>query len=775
MKAVIMAGGEGSRLRPLTCDMPKPLARLCGKPVLEYIFELLLEHGVQDAAITLGYLAHMISDQYRSGAYRDLALSFLTEEKPLGTAGGVALAVNSMHWASQDEPFLVISGDAMCDYDLTAARQFHQASGAAVTIVGCEVEDPREYGLLRLDEQNRVRGFIEKPAWGQATSNLANTGIYLIRPDCMDLVPADTPFDFAKDLFPLMLERDLPIYCCRAEGYWCDIGDLGAYTRCQRDLMDGKIRCALPGLSQGGDGVFAKNAVPHGEFQLIPPVYLGDEVEIAAGAAVGPYAVLDDGCLVGEGAKVRSSVLLQNVSVSAQASLTGALLCPGAAVRRGAALFEGSAVGSGAIIGAGACVRPDVAVWPRKIVESNAVLSGNLKYGACTASLFEDGGIGGEEGMLLTPETCAAIGAAIGSIKSCKKAGIACDGSPGAKALMLALTAGLMSAGSHVWSFSECFEAQLSFFTSFCGLGIGVFVCGGREPSIRVCGEGGLTIPRYLERDIEAKLARGEFHRCSGSACKDIADMSSIRMMYSRELMKQAPYELQGMRARIESDNSQLKSLLEDCLERLGCAPDGEPVFRINAAGTQLSAQEGEDRWSGERLLAVCCQQELERGNDLALPFDAPEMLDALAQNAGRKAYRYLSSPADQSDSAARRLSARQAWVRDALFMTVRLLSVMKETECSLSDLCRKLPPFYVEKKSFSLPFSPSLLTKVLGESDAVVDSATEGVILHKENGRLLITPSKSGRRVHVFAEAGDAETARELCDGMEQFFAPEK
>ncbi|MDR3313960.1 MAG: NTP transferase domain-containing protein [Oscillospiraceae bacterium] len=763
MKAVIMAGGEGSRLRPLTCNLPKPLARLCGKPVLEYIFDLLIRHGFHAATLTLGYLGGMIAEQYRSGAYRQLDLAFVTEERPLGTAGGVALAARD--WT---ESFLVISGDAMCDLDLARVRRFHEDKGAAVTIVGSAVEDPREYGLLQTAEDGRVLGFVEKPAWGQVTTNIANTGIYMIRPDCLALVPEGGAFDFAKDLFPLLMERGEDVYCCTAEGYWCDIGDLGAYLRCQRDMLERRVQCALPAAPQEQAGVFLRGAMPRGDFQLIPPVYLGEEVEIAEGAVVGPHAVVDDGCLIGEGAKVRGSVLLQNVRVSAQASLTGALVCAGAAVRRGAGLFEGSAVGSGAIIGAGASVQPDVSVWPQKQVESHAVLQDHLKYGSCAPNVFDDGGIGGEDGMPLTPETCAALGAAIGSVKSCKKAGIACDGTSSAKALMLALMSGLMSAGSHVWSFSDCFEAQLSFFTAFCGLGVGVFVHGGRQPCIRVCGEGGLSVPRYLEREIENRLRRAEFHRCSGSACKDIADMSSIRMMYSREMMKQAPEELQGMNARIHSANAQVQSVLEDCLERLGCGLEHGPLLELNATGTELTAEENGRQYSAERLLALCCQQELEQGSDLALPYDAPEMLDALAAAAGRSAFRYLTSPADQSDSAARRLSARQLWVRDGLFRAVKLLAVMKQQRASLAQLSDRLPPFYVEKKSFTLPCPPSMLTKIFGESDALLEAAREGVVLRKENGRLLITPGKSGRLVHVLAEAQDMETAQELCAGVE-------
>jgi len=765
MKAVIMAGGEGSRLRPLTCTLPKPLARLCGRPVLEYIFDLLIRHGVSEATVTLGYLAGMIEEQYRGG-YRQLDLEFVTEESPLGTAGGVALAARQ--W---DEPFLVISGDAMCDLDLSWARRQHERTGAAVTILGVEVEDPREYGLMQIDSEGRVMRFIEKPAWGQVTTNLANTGIYLLRPDVMQLVPEGRPFDFAKDLFPRLMERGEEIFCCQMEGYWCDIGDLGAYLHCQRDMLDRRVQCALPAAPQDSLGVYLRGSMPQGDYDLVPPAYIGEEVEIAPGAVIGPYAVIDDGCAIGERAKIRGSVLLQNVSVSNGASLTGAIVCTGASLRRNTQLFEGCAVGEGSVIGANAVLHPEAAVWPQKQVAGGAVVRGHVKYGNQPAALFGDGGIGGDEGVPLTPEACAALGTAIGSVKSCRKAGVACDGSSGAKALTLALMGGLMSAGSHVWSFGDCFEAQLSFFTAFCGLGVAIYVRGGKDPSISVCGEGGLPLPRYLEREIETRLRRADFHCCAGDACKEIADMGSIRMMYSREMMRQAPDGLAGIYAHVRCANPQVQELLEDTLARLGCGAGGGPLLELDGSGAMLTAQEDGQAFGAERLLAMCCQWEFQRGCDVALPYDAPEMLDALAVHAGRNALRYLSSPADQSDSAARRLSARQVWVRDGLFRAVKLLSITKETGYSLARLSAQLPPFYVESRSFALPCPPSMLQRLLGErdSEAVSEPAREGIVLRKNGGRILITPGKSGRRVSVLAEAGSMEAARELCEGIEK------
>ena len=164
MKAVIMAGGEGSRLRPLTCTFPKPMAKILGRPIIEYIFNLLEEHKTDEAAVTLGYLPHMIENAYEDGFGR-MKLNFCREDDPLGTAGSVRNAASEF-----DEPFVVISGDAMCDFDLTKIMDYHKARGAAITIVAVSQTDPREYGLLKVDKENRVLGFIEKPSWSQSVS-----------------------------------------------------------------------------------------------------------------------------------------------------------------------------------------------------------------------------------------------------------------------------------------------------------------------------------------------------------------------------------------------------------------------------------------------------------------------------------------------------------------------------------------------------------------------------------------------------------------------------
>lgn len=760
MKAVIMAGGEGKRLRPLTCTLPKPMAKILGKPVLEYIFDLLCINGVTDAAVTLGYMPHVIEKKYEYG-YKNLNLRFIKEDEPLGTAGSVKNAV-----AGFKEPFVVISGDAMCDFDLEKIMLYHKSSNAKITIVATDAHDPREYGVIKVGEHNRVVGFIEKPSWNQAISSLANTGVYIINPECLDLIPNGKKYDFASDLFPLMLEREMPIFCYHTDGYWCDIGSTDAYIKCQRDMFDGKIN--IP-MNPTAGGIYTENGLPHGDYSVVPPVYIGSNVEIEDGAVIGPYTVIDDNCYIGKNVKAKYSVILENSWLASGASVTGSLVCSGAALKNRAAMYEGCVAGSGCVIGEDAMINPGVLIWPGKIVGNGAKVSQNIKYGSVKAEMLGDNGVNEKNGARLNAETCVRLGLAVGNTRNGKKTGVATDGTRTANVMRLAVMSGLSGSGSAVWDFGECFEAQLNFLVNFCGLGAGLFIGAKDEKYVKICGEGGLSIPRFFEREIEYGISGGEFKEISEGDVKEISDMSSVKLLYNQELSKQAPYGLNGIGVRFVSENESIRILLENCTFRLGAHESENLIFEIDSTGTKLFALCGNNSYDYEKLLAVCCLNEMRNGRDIAVPYDAPAFLDSLAEGCGRKAFRYLSTPADNSDSAARRLAAKQVFVRDALFLAVKLLSVMKERECSLDSLVSEIPEKYIVKKYVSIPFSTADLSSLIGEEKVSIKNDFEGIRLVRESGKLLIIPERGGEKVKVLAEADTMEAADELCASVEE------
>lgn len=202
MKAVILAGGFGTRLRPLTCTVPKPMAKLLGRPVLSYILELLRAHGATDVTLTTAYMPEVIAEYIDAYPKQDMHLRCVEEAQPLGTAGSVKAALGD-----EKEPILIVSGDGFCDFDFTKILTYHREKGAAVTIVTTEVQDPREYGLVHTDASGAVIGFCEKPDWNGVSTSCANTGIYVLEPEILEYIPEKQSFDFSKDLFPMLLRK----------------------------------------------------------------------------------------------------------------------------------------------------------------------------------------------------------------------------------------------------------------------------------------------------------------------------------------------------------------------------------------------------------------------------------------------------------------------------------------------------------------------------------------------------------------------------------------
>lgn len=257
MKAVIMAGGEGRRLRPVTGDTPKPLAPLLGRPVMEHILRLLAGQGFDTVCAALRYRAEEIMARFGDGSALGLSLQYRVEAEPLGTAGGVKNCADF----TGNEDFLVISGDAACDFDLAALVRAHREAGAAATLALYRSAEPLPYGLAVTDGEGLVRAFVEKPGWPQVVTDLVNTGIYVLSPRAMALVPDGKPFDFAKDLFPLLLKQGEKLLGLAMDGYWCDIGSPLAYYRCCVDALEGRLRLT-PGDAFGAQAGVPGNAAP---------------------------------------------------------------------------------------------------------------------------------------------------------------------------------------------------------------------------------------------------------------------------------------------------------------------------------------------------------------------------------------------------------------------------------------------------------------------------------------------------------------------------------
>lgn len=360
-KAIVMAGGQGSRLQPLTLTRPKPMVPVANRPVMAHILEWLRGHGFSEVLVTLHYRADDIRRAFGDGRSHGLKITYRVEEKPLGTAGSVKYAED---WIA-NEPFLVASGDALTDLDLGALQRLHRQSGAWLTLGLKRVPDPSQYGVVELDEQGRVVRFQEKPGAGRAFSNLANTGIYCVEPEVLERVPGGHSYDWSRDVFPQLLAEGLPLYGHCLDGYWCDIGSMNAYRRGQIDALEGAVRVALPatavrpGIWMGPNARVAPGAVIEGPALLgagcrierdalvLPGSVIGERTVVRAGACIW-NAVVGSECEIGTGAVVRDCVVGEETRVGSGCSVTD-----------GAVIGRGCRLTGRARIGAGQRVEPD--------------------------------------------------------------------------------------------------------------------------------------------------------------------------------------------------------------------------------------------------------------------------------------------------------------------------------------------------------------------------------------------------------------------------------
>lgn len=350
-KAIIMAGGEGVRLRPMTCLLPKPLIPILERPVMEYTLLLLRRHGIRDVSATLCYRGDSIRKTFGDGRYLGMKLHYLQEDTPRGTAGSILPLKQRMK-----NTFIVLSGDGLTDCDLRDALQFHRSHQALATLILKKVPVPLSYGVVLTDDEGRITRFIEKPGWQNVFSDLVNTGIYIFEPAIFDFIPETGTPDFAKDVFPALLESGQRLCGYEMQGYWCDVGSQQAYLDAQLDLLRGKA--ALPCKPS-----LSPNAHIHPTAVLSGHCYIGPDVHIGPGAQLRD-AILFSGSQVHARAVVNRSCLWQNAAAGQDVYLNGSVLCDGAAARAESILAENCALGSQSDVGAGSTLSPGVKIYP---------------------------------------------------------------------------------------------------------------------------------------------------------------------------------------------------------------------------------------------------------------------------------------------------------------------------------------------------------------------------------------------------------------------------
>jgi mannose-1-phosphate guanylyltransferase / phosphomannomutase len=815
VKAVVMAGGEGTRLRPLTSNQPKPMVPIVGKPCMEHIIELLAEHGLTEVIVTVAFMPQAIRSYFGEGESLGVSIEYSVEDSPAGTAGSVKLADDKL-----DETFLVISGDALCDIDLTRLIATHKEKGAAVTIGLKSVDNPLEFGIVVTDDDGKVERFLEKPSWGQVFSDTINTGIYVCEPEVLRHVPTDRPYDFSKELFPLLLDMGRPIYGHVCDGYWQDIGNLDQYRQANFDALDERVRLRLPGVRLRGN-VWVGDGVEIDDLDAIEgPAFIGNYCLVAPDARVGPYSVLSPSVTLRESARTARSVIDAGTYVGQAAVIEGAVIGRSCEIRSHVQVHEGVAIGDEVTIGAESVIHSGVRIYPNKEIERGSQVHEHLIWESrASPRLFGMAGVSGLVNVDLTPETAVRLAAALGSALERGARVVASREAPGVcRLIKRAMLSGLASTGVNVADLRVLPAAvgrHLLTTEGFdAGFHVGMSAADPEVVQIYFFEPPGIQLTPGLQKEIEKHFARGEVRRVAAAHVGEIEYPARVRETYAQDLLATLDVDAiqeRGFRVVVDYGYSAASYVLPLVFGPLGVEVVASHAFSTSRAQSDPQVQESVGQakrlvsavgadfgavfdLAGERLSLidehgeeVPVEQTLllflkligatGRSGKLAIPVTVTSLVDRLVEGTGLEIVRTAHSLADLTKSAAEEGVVFAGAVGggyvfptflpayDAVAALSNLLELLAPEKRPVSELVAELPVSSLVHRELPCPWAmKGVVMRVLNEqlADRRLD-LLDGIKVFDERGWMLALPDPDEPVLHLYAEGHDDEATAAL------------
>ncbi|MGF1515575.1 MAG: sugar phosphate nucleotidyltransferase [Elainellaceae cyanobacterium] len=817
MRAVLMAGGSGTRLRPLTCDLPKPMVPILNRPISEHIINLLKRHGINEVIATLFYLPDVMRDYFQDGSGFGVQITYAVEEdQPLGTAGCVKNVSELL-----DETFLVISGDSITDFDLTQAVKFHKSRGAKATLVLARVPNPVEFGVVITDENQRIQRFLEKPSTSEIFSDTVNTGTYILEPDVLKYLPENEESDFSKDLFPRLLAEGEPMYGYVADGYWCDVGHLLAYREAQYDGLERKVKLDLDYYDEKSPGIWVgQNSTIDPEAIIEPPVMIGDNVRIGPRAKIEAGSVIGDNVTIGADADLKRPIVWNGSIIGDEAQLRACVTGRGTRIDRRANVLEGAIVGSLSTVGEEAHITPEVRIWPSKKIEPGATLNMNLIWGqVARRNLFGQRGVSGLANVDITPEFAVRLGTAYGStLKAGVDVTVSRDQRSISRMVSRSLIAGLMSVGVNVRNLEATAIPIARVVASSMDVdgGIHVRIHPDRHDHILIefFDSNGIDLSKSREKKIEGSYFKEDFRRVPIQEIGNMVYPSEVIDAYSTAFEKHLDIEaVRNSKTKVIIDYAYAVSgaVLPRLLNKFGCdavvlnaslsqiMPSteereqllnqlGQVIEALKAnLGVQVSANgeqlvlvdETGSPIRGERLTALIAHMFLTvqpRGT-VVVPVNASSAIEQIARRHDASVIRTKVNPTalmqacHENSNVVLGGSADIGFIFpelhpgfDAMYCIAKLIELLTLQERSLGQIRSELPRVAYRSASVRCPWmvKGALMRHLVENNPSEMLDLTDGVkIFRSEEDReswILVLPDAGEPLVHLYVNSSDRQ-----------------
>ncbi|WP_139489909.1 sugar phosphate nucleotidyltransferase [Brevibacillus dissolubilis] len=786
MKAVIMAGGKGTRLRPLTSHTPKPMVPLLNRPCMEYIVELLKKHGITEIAVTIQYLPEVIKSYFGDGSRFGVHIEYFEENVPLGTAGSVKNCEEFL-----DERFIVISGDALTDFDLTKAIQFHEQKEALATLVLTQVENPLEFGVVMTDAAGSITRFLEKPSWSEVFSDTVNTGIYILEPEIFGYMKPGVELDFSKDLFPFFLQNNKPMYGYAAEGYWSDIGSMEVYRQAQFDMLDGMVNVEIK-AQEVAPRIFMEQGVRiDSSVRIEGPAYIGEKSHLQSGVAVGAYSIIGNSATICTGTKLSQAIMWENAYLAKKVEMNGSTLCRNVTVGESAIIGEGAVIGDHARLARKSHIKSNVKIYAHKAVEENATVTTSLIYGSSVAkNMFGYQGIKGVANVDITPEFVTRLASAYAYLlKPGARIALSACGHPFAQLLKHSMMTSLCSSGVDTVDFGVSIAPITRYGVRSFGCAGGIHLHMPEQTDekmivIEFFDHNGLPITRDYERKIENAYSQETYVRSITDNLGSLHVEHNVQQAYLQALLSLVDLnELRRHRFNVLVDCEQrfLPTFLAPLFAAMGVNVQfrgiADGIVRVGADAAIKIEKNGErfhlytetgERLTAEKMLSMqlltCFDHSVE--HKVGLPVSAPAELETLARVLDIEVVRTKVTPRAMMEVAP---DERFHPLFDAIHSFVMALAYMAKQDRTLSDIVASLPSFFMERKSVFCPWASKgkVMRKMMEEMKGKHLELVDGIKVYDPDGWVLILPDSEESHVSVISQGSCQQSASTLASAF--------
>ncbi|WOE69197.1 sugar phosphate nucleotidyltransferase [Hydrogenimonas thermophila] len=824
IKAVMMAGGFGTRIQPLTNSVPKPMLSIMNLPMMEHTLNRLIETGIDDIVILLYFKPEIIKEYFQDGSKWGVKIQYVVPDDDYGTAGAVGFGREFL-----DTTFMIVSGDLVTDFDFREILDYHEERDSKLTITLTSVENPLQFGVVIANEDGKIEKFLEKPSWGEVFSDTINTGIYVIEPEILDYIPVGESFDFAKDLFPLLMKESVDLLGYNATGYWRDVGNPESYRDLYDDISNRRLKFQISGRKieyPEGTLYMTGNSKVDANINIVDTVVIGDNVTVGEGSRLH-NVVVGDNVTFGKGCRLRNSIFWDDISVGNSVVLDNAVICNDNKIGDSVTAKAGLILAEGCNIGKFAVFEQDVTVWPEKEIEPTAIVNNSIVLGTkYRNAIFESGSIVGKSNVEISCGMACKIAEAFGSqlpIGSCVLIGCDYDKSP--RMIKRAFVGGLLSAGVDVLDLHSVPPSMLRYNIQsdeniIAGAYFRKSLSDPANIEITLYNEEGLRLDHNSAKTIEKSFFKEDFRRVNysqigniyerdfyskseyqnykdalessidGKTIKNSGFRVAVDLMFgiTKDFFPQMITNLQidnimlntykddKKLANIEHYKIKSKKDISDIVKNLGLNmgilidPHGQSLTLVTDMGEVLNKVEA--------LIAVLelmnMEAELnERKMHVFLPTWAPDLMDQLFKyliiERGKYA-NFKSETLNEFDLIAT-IDGNYAFTefalhRDAMYASLKIMELLARHKVKLSNVAKEISRFFYATYRIPCPQSlkGKIMRKFLEYAKDKKSSSIDGVkIWESETDWVLMIPDQYNEHLNLYIQALDEELGNQI------------